>query len=516
MNQTITTGPVPASGAVYVHREFENTLRMHAFRRDWVLLLGPRQHGKTSALFRLRDQLAEAGFHVAFVDLQKFPRVETYPDLLRVFANRVAEELGIELAEPTGEDLRDLGSWLEASVPRDIAPVVIFVDEASAIPSEDLRHIFFGQMRALKNAADASLVGSIERRVQFIFAGTFRPTRLVPNELNSPFNVSEEVLTDDLTSDDVLQLATIVDPDVDPALARRIFEYVGGQPYLVQKLIQSFEGILPPERSAALESAIEHITAEGSHHTDSLFGLALAEKALADIVSEVALNGSSVNQPTEEFRFLRTIGLMKREGAKLVFRNTLYETLAKNSAQVLPDVGANAGPRNNAGAAGPRSHFVRLEDAAFDFIVDPKLREIAKTFHGSAVDAVNAGGFRVSMVAFGVCLEAILIDWLRRKSALERGTAITAARAAHVRVIFQNYETEADPMTWRLVNLVNIARQLNGLRGPLEVSEALRNMRNYVHPGKICEVYMPEQDMQPEAVTAGSLVAAVMRDIRPA
>ena len=69
-------------------------------------------------------------------------------------------------------------------------------------------------------------------------------------------------------------------------------------------------------------------------------------------------------------------------------------------------------------------------------------------------------------------------------------------------------------MTWRLVNLVHIARRLNGHRGPLEVSEALRNMRNYVHPGKICEVYLAEIEMEPEAVTAGSLVAAVMRDIQ--
>jgi len=517
MNQTITTGPVPASGVVYVHRPFEDTLRMHAFRRDWVLLLGPRQHGKTSALFRLRDELADAGFHVAFVDLQKLPRVASYPDLLRSFATRVGEGFGIEIEEPAGEDLSDLGAWLETSTPRDAAPVVIIVDEASAIAVEELRHIFFGQMRALKNAADASGVGSIARRVQFIFAGTFRPSKLVPNDLNSPFNVSEEVLTDDLSAEDVLQLATIVDPDVDPVLAHRIFAYVGGQPYLAQKLIQSFEGVSTAQRLAALESAIEKITAEGSHHTDSLFGLALAEKAMADIVSAVALHGSAVNQPTEEFRFLRTIGLMKREGGSLFFRNTLYETLAKNSAQVLPDAVANAMLPNNLAEAGTRSHFVQLEDSAFDFIVDLKLREIAKNFHNSAVDAINAGGFRISMVAFGVCLEAILIDWLNCKDVPARTAAIAAARAANIRVTFQNpHEVEADPMTWRLVNLVKIARQLNGLRGPLEVSDALRNMRNYVHPGKICEVYMPEQDMQPEAITAGSLVAAVMRDIRPA
>lgn len=513
MNQTITAGPVPANSPVYADRPFEASLRGHAFRRDWVLLLGPRQHGKTSALKRLCGDLSEAGFHVAFVDLQNLPKTDGYTDLLRVFAGAIARTFGTGIAEPPEGLQGDLVSWLQAALPVDDAPVAIVIDEASAISSEELRHSFFGQMRALKNVADGAAAGSVERRVQFIFAGTFRPNKLVANALNSPFNVSEEVYTDDLLIGDVLTLSRLIDPDADEQLATRIFEAVGGQPYLIQKLIQSWENVAADQRLEALNIEIDRLGAEGNHHTDSLFGLALAEKALADVVTAVAVAGSCPNQPTEEFRFLRTMGLMRREGDQLTFRNELYRRLAQASAQVIPE-----GDNPSGGQERParRSHFYRLDRSAFNFVTDVRLQEIASSFHNSAVDAVNAGGFRVAMVAFGVCLEAILIDWLLKKTGPERSAAIADSRAAQIPVNFrQPFEVEADPMTWSLVNLMKVARRLNATRGPLEVSDALRNMRNYVHPGKICEVYLAEADMQPEAVSAGSLVAALMRDLQP-
>jgi len=457
--------------------------------------------------------LAESGFHVAFVDLQNLPKADRYAGLLRAFASSIARTFGIGLAEPAEELQADLVSWLQAALPVDDAPVAIVIDEASAVSSEELRHSFFGQMRALKNAADGAAGGSVERRVQFIFAGTFRPNKLVANALNSPFNVSEEVYTDDLLAGDVFALARLIDPDADEQLSARIFEVVGGQPYLVQKLIQSWENVAADQRLAALNAEIDRLAAEGNHHTDSLFGLALAEKALADVVTAVAIAGSCPNQPTEEFRFLRTMGLMRRDGDQLTFRNELYRCLAQASAQVIPESDNPGGSQEDVTR---RSHFYRLDRSAFTFVTDVRLQEVASSFHNSAVDAVNSGSFRVAMVAFGVCLEAMLIDWLLKKTGQERSSAIAASRAAQVPVNFQQpYEVEADPMTWKLVNLMKVARRLNATRGPLELSDALRNMRNYVHPGKICEVYLAEADMQPEAVSAGSLVAALMRDLQP-
>ena len=52
-------GPVPLADNAYVKRPFENELHRELMANRWVLLLGPRQHGKTSALVRLQRALSE-------------------------------------------------------------------------------------------------------------------------------------------------------------------------------------------------------------------------------------------------------------------------------------------------------------------------------------------------------------------------------------------------------------------------------------------------------------------------
>src|SRR5712671_642034 len=115
-------GPVPLDDPVYAEREFETALVKEVQAGHWVLLLGPRQHGKTSAFLRLRKALSDHATSTALVDLQKAPPFETYTQLVIWFARQVAAALEQTVEIPQTDDL---ATALSGALPEGSAPVVI-------------------------------------------------------------------------------------------------------------------------------------------------------------------------------------------------------------------------------------------------------------------------------------------------------------------------------------------------------------------------------------------------------
>ena len=76
-------GPVPLGNESYIERPFERQIIRELQAGHWVLLLGPRQHGKTSALVRVRKTLMESGVQTGFVDLQNAPPHGSYPEFVK-------------------------------------------------------------------------------------------------------------------------------------------------------------------------------------------------------------------------------------------------------------------------------------------------------------------------------------------------------------------------------------------------------------------------------------------------
>jgi hypothetical protein len=501
---THTNGPVPLSSPDYVRRVFEENLFTHLLNREWVLLLGPREHGKTSALLRVRQKLKEAGLRCAFVDLQELPPALSFRGLLEWFAKKVTQSLGHQLGQMPHSQADSLEDWLACAVPMPGTPVAILIDEASSIPDVEIRNSFYGQIRALKTAAAAAATGSLPGLLQFAFAGTFRPETLV-DPRNSPFNVCEHIDTDDLDLEKIQTLARIAlgRQDVDE-IAQAIFDNIGGQPQLAQALL-AVAANASGEEIRAIITESERLLVEGNDHLDSIFRMVVRDAALTRIASAATAAGRIDNDPANaDFKFLVILGLMRRDQEHLVFRNSLYEKVARRSAQLRPDASQRPGLS---------SHFYPLEESILSFVVDPEYREICCSAYNGAVVAINARSFRLALVAFGVALEAILVDWMIRRPAGDIAAAIAAAHARDP-LNFNHFENRADPSTWRLINLMRVARQLNALRGPLELPEPLRRLRNFVHPVVMKTTYLPESDLVHEAIAAGGLIGAVMRDLQ--
>jgi hypothetical protein len=106
----------------------------------------------------------------------------------------------------------------------------------------------------------------------------------------------------------------------------------------------------------------------------------------------------------------------------------------------------------------------------------------------------------------------MLLDLLVSEGAAKIAAAVAALRGDQV-PNFNRFETAGDPSTWRLVNMMKVARGLNRVR-PIDVPETLRDMRNYVHPAAMKAQNLVEAALEPEAVTAGGLIGIVKRDIQ--
>lgn len=329
-----TQGAVPLDSLAYIEREFERSVIQSVFSARWVLVLGPRQHGKTTGLIRVNNYLARSGFLSAFVDLQGLIVLcKSYEELLEKFSKKVAERLNLEIREqPREANAKQLIYWFENIFPAGKQPIVIIVDEASAIENDEWRNAFYSQIRAIKNEQAIAKPDDLVNRLRLIFSGCFRPETLVQT-LNSPFNTCEEIPTDDLNLTQAEELFNKVSEKNDKELVGTIFDLVGGNPYLLQTVFDKVYLAKDNEKEASLNKAFEYLYSGQDNHFQYLFQRVAEDENLKELASELANNSSIVNDPADvNSKFLRTLGLAKLDGKNLIFRNKLYKDFAENTA----------------------------------------------------------------------------------------------------------------------------------------------------------------------------------------
>lgn len=482
-------GPVPLDDLDYAERPFETQLVREVQAGKWVLLLGPRQHGKTSAFLRLRRTLIQNATQTAMVDLQGKPPFETYAQFATWCARKVAAALRHEVAI---QETDDLSAALTQALPAGTAPVVVLIDEASNIDDDKWRNSFFGQLRAISSERAAAADSHIAKRLRFVFAGTFRPERLVA-EANSPFNICERIDTADLQIADISRFAERAGFQDPAAIAATIQEAVGGQPYLVQRLIQAMLGSEDPIASMAVE--VDRLA--DSDHIANLFRRVISDPALSTIISNAA-NGNQVAQVAgdEDQRFLIILGLLSRDKGNLRFRNRLYAETAGRSPQFARVVAPEA----------RRVVLFPMELDRFRGVADTRMQEIAYGAQKGAVGAYRDGSCRVALAGFGAAMEAILMDFLMRQLPAD------LAKASRHRIHPSRYELPDDPTTWSLSNL------MRGVRGVLrqsmlDIPENLREWRNLIHPGVCLKNYKPDSDLFPEVGVAAHQLDIILRDL---
>ena len=505
MSQFFTQGPVPVNADTYVVREFEHETLAQVLAKNWVLLLGPRQHGKTSALLRIKISIAETGIKCAFIDLQGIPPCNSYSDILSWFAREVAKELSCK--SDALNTCNEVTTALDLVIPEGKDPIVIIIDEASGISNEAWRNSFYGQIRAIASRRASAEDGSLPSRLVFVFSGTFRQEKLV-EDLNSPFNVCQLIETEDITKEQGIEIAAKVLGDAAFDMANKAFELVDGQPYLLQKIFASVTQVEAAEQNIQFDKAKARLINGDDPHVVNIFRKVINEESLRFIVARLLSSGQIPYEPAnDDFKFLKIIGIAKQVGNKLEFRNKLYSEVASNSPQIS----------DNAAVGVARPHLFELNESSFNFIADTNTREIVFNAHRGAVLAYNVGSYRLSLTGFGCALEGMLIDWLKQQTPTDLASAVASAtnpRAGTDRVSFNlPHEVATDPLTWRFVNLIKVSKFIPKTGRVVEPQHALREWRNNIHPSVALRAYIPERDLEPEVIAASSLFEIARRCI---
>lgn len=491
-------GPVPAASAAFVERSFQGKVRDAVVGGSWVLLLGPRQHGKTSAVIRLRSLLRDDGFLVAAIDMQELPPCDSYESLLEWWSSELAKELGVlEVSAPEGPGRGQLRTWVERIIPEG-PPIVVLVDEASGISNDVWRNAFFGQLRAIANRQAAANPEDVLARLRFVFIGTFRPEALVsPN--NSPFNVCTRVLTDDVTRDAALALWRNVSQTEADALIGQVHDLVGGQPYLIQLFYARMMNSERDARETAFRQTVAYLESGRDEHFSSLFSHIVGDASLCSIVNSLAYGSGIPNEPANyDFQYLEVLGLASIEDERLVIRNEFYRRIARASSQL----------RTVPGPAPAAQFLIPIPESDFAYMSDRYLAEIAYNAYRGAVVAYGERAYRLALAGFGATLEAVLIDCLVRLGSASLASAVSLSGAS-----FASFEQPSDPASYRLVNLFKVAKGISQVSAQVSLSDVVRDWRNMIHPAVAARNYVPEEELAPEAQMASSLVCLLRRDL---
>lgn len=320
-------GALPTDHPARVSRPFERAVLQEVLARRWVLLLGPRQHGKTSGLAGIRKELIAAGFLCAHVDLQETVQVNDYDAFCRWVALKVADETNMAIDETAIAHRGSIREWLVAATPPGRGPIAIIIDEASAVPNPGWVNLFYGQIRAINSEIARSSPGAFARRLGFVFSGTFRSETLVTK--NSPFNVSELVYSDDLSLSDARELARAGQRQDLDEVVRVAFEHVGGQPYLLQRILKEADVSGSTGGLVAAAATIERLRAGNDQHLHDLFRMVREDEALLDLTRQLLDRGELSDIPgDDDLKFLHVTGLAVRAEGTVRFRNRVYGEVA--------------------------------------------------------------------------------------------------------------------------------------------------------------------------------------------
>jgi len=329
MDGYVTGGPVPPDSNAYVARSTDDVAHAELSAGHWVVLLAPRQQGKSSALLRLQRRLEDEGIRCVVIDMQAYGANGTYQELLEWICKEIAAHVDIEQVSVPDRGREDLESWLRG-VLGDIPNLVVVLDETSAVPEAHQRR-FFGQLRALYNRRASDDVDAASRRIQIAFAGTFRPERLIDSP-NSPFNISHDVIVDDLSVEEASQLARDVSGEQLVEFATRAYEVVGGQPYLLQTLLAAADrGSDRDDRERRFVHAMNALRARRNSHVTFLFELIKRDEQLLRVVRELLEAGGRMpyRAGDADHDFAYVSGIARLEGEDLCIRNALYAELAE-------------------------------------------------------------------------------------------------------------------------------------------------------------------------------------------
>lgn len=364
--------------AVYVRRQAEREILDLLKGMEYLLVIEPRQQGKTSLINYLSRHPELSGTVFIYIDIATIDGTSVgswYRSLcLRITAQlksaktpvdrtgagswyrslwlRVVAQLkrGVfhQTLPPiaqTNQEWRDFLSGLALVFESRKRNLVIALDEIGS-PIPDATG-FFSILRDVFNSRQAE---PHFRNLTFLLTGAFHPRDLVGDSKLSPFNIAHRVRLPDFTVDQISRLVTNIVPSFEQAdaLAARIYFWTSGQPYLTQRIC-TYLG--PGSTADDVDVAIERLRREDENHLPPILKRLDADKIARSYVERL-LGGEKIRFfPTENSvqAQLEILGVIKADfDGYCVLRNRLY-------VQLLGSAPLNTSATLEPGSANPHS-----------------------------------------------------------------------------------------------------------------------------------------------------------------
>lgn len=368
-------GPLPHDSMVYLKRgrDVEDKALQLLERMDWFSINGPRQCGKTSLIFWLRDhkQLLDVGYSFASVDMSMLANIpdvteeKWYGTLQTSLLTQITGSYA-QVFPPRDPDTRATGThfvhlfnskdkWPSAPTDSDswrqflsdLADCAVKAKQRLVIvfdrvtPSNLQRVWISGCFRALRNILDTRRVDDSLRSLAFVLVGTYDVDDLISSSNDSSLDLPRIDLPDfseELVEELVKKLVTHLKLSTEETLRITdcIYYWTAGHPYLTQLLCYHLAESHKPLTVKTVNDIVARLcTMRLAHFSAPL--RALHDPNLRTWIERL-LRG-------DEFRLsdfhpdhlrLKHLGLIKPgDVSKCMIRNQLYKKLLEDNFEVI-------------------------------------------------------------------------------------------------------------------------------------------------------------------------------------
>ncbi len=367
------SGPVPLSSRFYVERPpVEQSVFVEVTQPGALIRIkGPRGTGKNSLLLRVLSHASTLQYRTVWLDFQQADDAvfASMDQMLRWFATLVSRRLGIE---PRLDDYWDerVGSKVSCTLylqnyvlAHSDRPLVIAFNELNRVfVYPPIAHEFLTLLRSWHE--EAKQLEPLQKLRLIVVHSTEVYVKLTLHQ--SPFNVGLAVQLPDFNRAQVEALAQQHGiSGLSQSAIEQLMNLLGGHPQLVRlSLYHLAQGSLSVEH--LMDQAV---LADGIYydHLTERFDPVRHDPRLRAAVSQIIATDGNMRLGSWDAFCLERLGIVRRQGDRLVMRNQLYRiyccSQVFNFADMQQSILASAQPQF---ALGQR---VKLHDGRFAYVV---------------------------------------------------------------------------------------------------------------------------------------------------
>jgi len=287
--------PFKAGGAlidkhatVYIEGQANRQAVRHLQAMDYLLLIEPRQQGKTSLINYLMRHPTLDHTLLAYLDVTT-PDRSTEATWYQTLCPRILRQLRHVIPRKQWPDIphnsagwRDFLTFVALFAEKAERRVVVALDEIGAVTFPGATD-FFSVLRDIYNSRQAE---PELKQLTFLLAGAFDPRDLIQGDKVSPFNIAERVRLEDFTLGQVHELVSKGGwlDEQSAALAERIHYWTDGLPYLTQ-LLCSYLG--PDATPIEVDASVERLRREDENHLRPMLGRLDGDDKLRRYVNQI-------------------------------------------------------------------------------------------------------------------------------------------------------------------------------------------------------------------------------------